>query len=178
MSNRRPNRRSPAMSSRGARYGLPLSAKRSNARLREMLGPPPRYGGRHRPSWKRALQEILWQHNEKHASKPKSVSAKTQEERACSLFRCFADLHALGYKIRNPYCLGGRHISALVEDWVSPQPRARRSTLSPATIQSELSALRTLATWIGKPGLVLPAERYVSDPALVTRHYAATRDHS
>jgi hypothetical protein len=94
------------------------------------------------------------------------VSFKTQSERAAGLFRCFRDLHALGYKIRNPYCLGGRHVRALVQDWTAAEPRARRRTLSPSMVQTELSHLRTLAGWIGKPGLVLPAESYVADPAL------------
>ena len=150
---------------------------RTEARLRNALGPPPRHGGR-RQSWKRALQEILWTHNDRHATKPKSVSFKTQSERAAGLFRCFRDLHALGYKIRNPYCLGGRHVHALVQDWTSPEPRARRRTLSPSMVQTELSHLRTLASWIGKPGLVLPAESYVADPALVARRSAAIEDRS
>jgi len=150
---------------------------RTEARLRNALGPPLRRGGP-RQSWKRALQEILWTHNDRHATKPKSVSFKTQSERAAGLFRCFRDLHALGYKIRNPYCLGGRHVRALVQDWTSPEPRARRRTLSPSMVQTELSHLRTLAGWIGKPGLVLPAESYVADPALVTRRSAATEDRS
>jgi integrase len=151
---------------------------RPDARLRDILGPLPRRTGKHRPSWKRILQDTISAHNDRHASKPKSVSFKTQTERACSLFRCFKDLHALGYKIRNPYCLGGRHIRALMDDWTSPRPRARDATLSPAMIQSELSHLRTFAFWIGKPGLVLPAEGYVADPALVRRHQAASRDQS
>ena len=162
----------------GIRPERPGKGTRPDALLRDLLGPLPRRAGRHRPSWKRILQDTISAHNDRHASKPKSVSFKTQTERACSLFRCFKDLHALGYKIRNPYCLGGRHIRALMDDWTSPQPRARDATLSPAMIQSELSHLRTFAAWIGKPGLVLPAEAYVADPALVRRHQAATKDQS
>ena len=150
---------------------------RTEARLRSALGPPPHRGDTRR-SWKRALQEILWTHNDRHATKPKSVSFKTQAERAAGLFRCFRDLHALGYKIRNPYCLGGRHVRALVEDWTAAEPRARRRTLSPSMVQTELSYLRTLASWIGKPGMVLPAEAYVADPALVTRRAVTTEDRS
>ena len=149
----------------------------AEARLRTALGPPPRRGGG-RQSWKRTLQDILWTHNDRHATKPKSVSFKTQSERAAGLFRCFRDLHALGYKIRNPYCLGGRHVRALVEDWTAAEPRARRRTLSPSMVQTELSHLRTLASWIGKPGMVLPAASYVADPALVTRRSVATEDRS
>jgi integrase len=147
-------------------------------RPRDGLAAPPPRTGRRRPSWKRALQDIITAHNDRHATKPKSVSFKTQTERACSLFRCFRDLHSLGYKIRNPYCLGGRHIRALVADWTSSEPRARRARLSPAMIHAELSHLRTFSAWVNKPGLVRPAEAYVSDAALVARRYAATRDHS
>ena len=138
----------------------------------------PGRSGREGRSWKRTLQEIVWAHNDRHAHKPKAVSAKTQSERASALFRCFRDLHALGFKIRNPYRLGGRHVAALLADWTADRPRARRATLSAATVQTELSHLRTFAGWIGKPGLVRPAESYVSAPASVTRRYAATADRS
>jgi hypothetical protein len=50
--------------------------------------------------------------------------------------------------------------------------------LAPGTIQLYLSYLRVFSEWIGKPGLVLPAERYVSDPALVRRSHAAQHDKS
>jgi integrase len=65
-----------------------------------------------------------------------------------------------------------------VEDWTAAEPRARRRTLSPSMVQTELSHLRTLASWIGKPGMVLPAAFYVADPALVTRRSVATEDRS
>ena len=138
----------------------------------------PRNTGRRSRWWTRELQTILWDHNDRHATKPKAVSSKTQSERAAALFRCFRDLRALGFMIRNPYCLGGRHVAALVRDWTASQPGSRRRTLSPATIQTELSHLRTFAAWIGKPGLVLPAESYASHPKLVTRRYVATADRS
>ncbi len=179
MSNRSdPNRPIAAPSTVLGGYRAPADRARPDSRERDAAGPPVRQAGKHRPSWKRALQDIISAHNDRHATKAKSVSFKTRTERACSLFRCFRDLHTLGYKIRNPYCLGGRHIRALMADWTSPQPRARRARLSPAMIHTELSHLRTFSTWINKPGLVLPAESYVSNPALVARHYAATRDHS
>jgi integrase len=154
-------------------------AKRSPDRASlEGVRAMPGRSGREARSWKRTLQEIVWAHNDRHAHKPKAVSAKTQSERASALFRCFRDLHALGFKIRNPYRLGGRHVAALLADWTADQPRARRATLSAATVQTELSHLRTFAGWIGKPGLVRPAESYVPAPARVTRRYAATADRS
>jgi integrase len=45
-------------------------------------------------------------------------------------------------------------------------------------IQTELSHLRTFTGWIGKPGLVLPAESYVADPVRVARRSVATTDRS
>jgi hypothetical protein len=141
-----------------------------------LAGGAPTGGRQRRPSLNRALQELLRQHNDRHAVKPKGVSFKTREERANAVFRCFRDLHALGYRIKNPYCLGGRHIEVLVEDWTAAHPRSREHTLSPATIQTELSHLRTFACWIRKAGLVRRAEAYVSDPRLVTRRYVATKD--
>jgi integrase len=154
-------------------------AKRSPDRASlEGVRATPGRSGREVRSWKRTLQEIVWAHNDRHAHKPKAVSAKTQSERASALFRCFRDLHALGFKIKNPHRLGGRHVAALMADWTAASPRARRATLSAATVQTELSHLRTFAGWIGKPGLVRPAESYVSAPASVTRRYAATADRS
>ena len=157
--------------SRAARTRFATTSPARALASKASSGPPYR-----KPSLARALQEILRTHNDRHAVKPKGVSFKTQEERANALFRCFRDLHALGYKVKNPYCLGGRHIAALVEDWTSAEPRSRQRTLSPATIQAELSHLRTFACWIGKAGLVRRAEAYVNDPELVTRHYVATKD--
>jgi integrase len=177
MSTRDRNRRSTQNLTHAAPRSHRARAK-PGSHLRRTLGPPPRRAGPPRPSWKRTLQAILWAHNDRHATKPKAVSAKTQAERAAALFRCFNDLHALKFKIRNPYCLGGRHVRALVADWTAPQPRTRRATLSPATIQAELSSLRTFAEWIGKPGLVRPAEAYVTDTATVARRFVATTDRS
>ena len=180
MSNRFDQNRSPAVPSRLARRGPPSPRTRAglDSIPRAELALPPRRTGKHRPSWKRALQDIISAHNDRHATKPKGVSFKTQSERAGALFRCFRDLHALGFKIRNPYCLGGRHIRALMEDWTAPEPRSRRRPLSPATIHTELSHLRTFTVWIGKPGLVLPAESYVPDPVRVARSSVAASDKS
>lgn len=134
--------------------------------------------------WRGELQRILVQHNERHADREKGVSHRTREARALGLFRCFRLLHQLGYRI-SPAALGGRHVKALVRYWTAESTaatdgargtRERQGPLSAAYIQQQLSHLRVFARWIGKPGLVLAAERYVHDKALVTRRYAATRD--
>ncbi len=180
MSNRFDRNRSPAAPSALTQPRRPSPGMRPalDAIRPADLGLPLRRPGRHRPSWKRALQGLISAHNERHATKPKGVSFKTRSERAAALFRCFRDLHALGFKIRNPYCLGGRHVRALMEDWTAPEPRSRRRPLSPATIHTELSHLRTFTAWIGKPGLVLPAESYVPDAARVARASVTASDKS
>jgi site-specific recombinase XerD len=83
--------------------------------------------------------------------------------------------------------LGGRHIEFLTRYWtaapgIEAELKKRGSKLQPlasplmaSTIQSMLSTLRTFCQWIGKPGMVRPAEHYV-DKSLVKRTGNATRD--
>lgn len=142
--------------------------------------------------WKRALQALINANNDRRAKRNGTVSYLTQERRAESLFRSFTLLRDMGYRLA-PRNLGGRHIEALMRYWTAdptlgPELAARgvqRKTLtvpkkpySPAHIQTQLSVLRTFSGWIGKPGLVLPAERYVDDVSLVRRHIVATFDRS
>jgi hypothetical protein len=139
------------------------------------------------PNWKGELQGLLRKHNEMHAWRNKTIAFSTREARACGLFRIFHLLRDGGYKV-GPYSLGGRHIEFLVGYWTADPSieeglRSRGSSLamraypeSPAYIQQKLSFLRTLCGWVGKPGLVLPAQKYVGDPALVTRSTNAQRD--
>ena len=56
-------------------------------------------------------------------------------------------LHALGYEIEHIDKLGERHIRALVEDW-------ERCGLADKTMQNQLSRLRMVANWIGKPTMI------------------------
>lgn len=50
--------------------------------------------------------------------------------------------------------------------------------LTASTIQVRLSALRAFCSWVGKPGMVGNAKKYVSDPERVKRTYAAESDMS
>jgi len=141
------------------------------------------------PNWKGELQQLLRVHNTLHASRSKGVSHRTMEARAESLFRSFKLLRHLGYQL-GPASLGGRHVRHLVLHWCGlaappdappPTPQAPPPhAYSAAYIQQQLSFLRALAGWIGKPGLVMPAERYLSPEQrpLVRRHLAASHDHS
>jgi hypothetical protein len=142
--------------------------------------------------WKRDLQNVLDEHNDMHASKNKTVSFKTRQDRANGLFRMFTSLRAMGFKLA-PRNLGGRHIRYLMRYWTAdptlgPELRAQGMDLrrfvtpvrpiSAAYIQQQLSFLRVYAGWIGKPGMVLSATKYVDDPDLVKRHIVAQHDRS
>lgn len=145
--------------------------------------------GKQPGGWKRQLQDLIDTNNERHSTRGKSVGHKTQNERAASLFRSFKRLREMGFKIEDPAHLGGRHIEALMRDWTADPTlkvelashgvryEPRDEPLSPAYIQQQLSFLRVFSEWIGKPGLVLPADAYVARH-LVTRQTTAQRDRS
>lgn len=91
--------------------------------------------------------------------------------RAETLFNSFRDLRNLGYKLQDVKNFRGKHAQALMDHWVG-------AGLGPGTIQQKWSVIRIFCRWIGKEGMVEDAEKYVSDPALVTRTYVATEDKS
>jgi integrase len=117
----------------------------------------------------------------------KVLSYRTQDARAHALFRIFKLLRDAGYKV-SPASLAGRHVEFLILYWTADRAvetglRTRGSKLalldkpfSASYIQQQLSFLRALCVWIGKPGMVLSASHYASDTALVTRAANATRD--
>jgi hypothetical protein len=141
--------------------------------------------------WKRTLQDVIQRYNGAHATKHKTVSNRTMEQRASGLFRSFTTLRGLGSKF-NPVNLGGRHIELLVRYWTADptlfaelKASNTKTTIKPllqphsaAYIQQQLSFLRVYSKWIGKAGLVKTPTSYVSDPSLVTRCGVAQRDHS
>jgi integrase len=68
----------------------------------------------------------------------------------------FRDLWELGYKLQDPTNLTDKHIKALCEFWIREGRKA-------ATIRGNLCQFRKFARWIGKGGLVKPAEYYLPD---------------
>ena len=127
--------------------------------------------GRHSPQ--QVLDVLIKLFNTRYTALSKSVSHKTRFERAQFLRRFFRDLHfKAGYPIPpDPRNLGQRHIRAMVHVW-------RTEALAPATIQTYLSFLRGLASWLGKPGLVRQPGAYGLRPEEVERHESAQRDKS
>jgi integrase len=116
------------------------------------------------------LQLILQQHNWRHSSKHKGVSYKTMEEhkRFCQWMFDFLrqhPKHPKHYKL-DPRSFSGRHVDAIAGYW---QEKARVGRISPATIQTYFSFMKTFRGWIGKPQLVKPIQCYFEDPAMYQR---------
>ena len=122
------------------------------------------------------LQLILKQHNWRHSSKDKGVSNKTIAERARFCFWLFDFLrgHAKHFKL-DPRSFSGRHVEAVAQYW---QVEARAGRMSPATIQTYFSFMKTFAGWIGKPKLLKPISCYFDDPKLYKRTLASGVDKS
>ena len=137
------------------------------------------------PDWKGALQAIIDRHNHRHAKRPKDIGFKTGEERARGLFLMFRILRQLGFDL-SPQGLGGHHVAHLFwyltgDPRIEALCRKRGVTMpekryAPKYLQSLASTLRTFCGWIGKPGLVLPLERYVADPARIACSAIARQD--
>jgi hypothetical protein len=121
--------------------------------------------------WKQGLQRLIREHNHLHATKRKGVSFKTMADRANFLFHFFGELHYNDQKCFKlcPESLNNTHVKFMVERWVKQGAPA-------STLQLRLSFLRTFCGWIHKDGMIYPPERYVTDPSLVKRSYAARKD--
>ncbi len=120
--------------------------------------------------WKDDLQLLIKKHNWRHATKPKGVSGKTQDERATFLHAALRTLYKSDRNFQvEPRNLGDRHVKYLVKHWLE---RGLRT----GTIQVYLSNLRTFCEWIHHPGMILPLEHYLSDPALAKRTCVAHED--
>ncbi|MDZ7855744.1 integrase domain-containing protein [Sphaerotilus sp.] len=113
------------------------------------------------------LQLILKEHNWRHSSKPKGVSHKTVAERARFCYWLFDFLrdHPKHFKL-DPRSFSGRHVEAVTRYW---QDEAKADRMSPATIQTYFSFMKTFAGWIGKAKLLKPIGCYFDDPALYQR---------
>ena len=116
--------------------------------------------------WEPSLSAVLRQHNQYTADGKKNCSYATQRNRSEALRQGFKDLRAMGYKINNVQGFKGKHMQALASKW-------EKEKLSPSTICNRITTFRTFSGWIGKTGMVEKPEKYVSNPASVTRTYTA-----
>ena len=119
--------------------------------------------------WKDELQQLINQRNQ-YRTDGSIASHKTQRERANYLFKFFRDLHEMGLMVQ-PRNLREKHIRAMCK-------RYEEEGLSAAAIQTYLSFLRMLCSWIGKAGMIRRTAEYFDDPAKVKRKYAAEKDKS
>ena len=122
------------------------------------------------------LDLVLQQHNWRHSSKHKGVSHKTMAERKRFCFWMFDFLreHPKHFKL-DPRSFSGRHLEAITAHW---QDEARGGRMSPATIQTYFSFMKTFAGWIGKLKLVKPIECYFDEPAHYQRSLVTGIDKS
>lgn len=113
------------------------------------------------------LQVLLQEHNWRHSSKHKGVSHKTIAERARFCFWLFDFLrdHPKRFKL-DPRSFSGRHVAAVTQYW---QDEAKADRMSPATIQTYFSFMKTFAGWIGKPKLLKPIGCYFDNPTRYRR---------
>lgn len=117
------------------------------------------------------IQLILDKHASYGAIKEKHVSKKTIALRSRVIHRCFSELQELGYKIRDPYNLGVKHIQALVSKWESEGKSA-------ATLQTHFSHLRWFCTVMCKFGMLGSLDDYLKNKEAGKRIYAAQEDKS
>ena len=104
--------------------------------------------------WKASLAGVLKIHN-RVKQDGTVASHATQDKRADILYAGFKDLREKGYKLDDVHSFRGKHMAVLAKSWEEKQ-------LSASTIQNNLSIFRTFAGWIGKPGMVEGADKYVS----------------
>lgn len=119
----------------------------------------------------RDLYRVLGKHNRYDARGRKVVSYATQAQRQNVLEIFLRDLYGLGYQPVNVRSLREKHIAAVVGQW-------EKSKLSPATMTTRLSILRTFFGWIGKHGILQDRMKYLRDPASIKRSYVTRIDKS
>lgn len=119
----------------------------------------------------KVLEILIELFNTQHTALEKTVSHKTRNERAQFLRRFFRDLKTRAHfkTVPDPRNLKQKHIHSMVRVW-------QQDRLAPATIQTYLSFLRGLATWVGKHGLVRAPDHYGLSLVEYERHEYAQFD--
>lgn len=114
---------------------------------------PARAGSTMSPSMNRWLRErvrVLW--GAATSSGPRrlrSVAPQTTLDRVDAVVRCYRELWALGYQLREVEGLGSRHLKALLEHWTG-------KGLAESTLRVRWSHLASWCAVIGKPGMAPP----------------------
>lgn len=98
------------------------------------------------------------------------ASEQTQDVTKEYVYNFFNTLWKLGYKVQKPENVGERHVEAVVRYWWNERK------VSPKTMQNYLSRIRIFFGWVGKPGLVGKASKYLPEvpaAAFIVRTVAA-----
>jgi site-specific recombinase XerC len=114
------------------------------------------------------IQRYLDAHNKFRSDGSRVASAQTQDDRSGEIFRAYARLWLLGYRIKKPESIAAKHIEALMNFW-------DESGVSARTIHTRLSNLRTFCNWMGKRGVVKDMKDYLT-PERVMRTTIAQAD--
>ena len=121
--------------------------------------------------WKATLKQLIDQKKGQHAKKDKSVSVLTKVKREEVLFAVFRTLHQLNLRISDPWNFKEKHFIALLNHWLA-------EGLSPSTIQTRASVIRTFCGWINKPGMIRNLEHYGAPKERIKRVQVAQTDKS
>lgn len=101
-------------------------------------------------SFRDRLKQMIAPHNGKAANRKgqqRDCARRTREERKKILLHAYAELAEMGYRLTHPESLRRKHVQALTTRW-------REKHLSPKTLHTRLSVLRTFAVWLGKRNVV------------------------
>lgn len=137
------------------------------------------------PNWKASLQAIINRNIHQHREHDMELVQPAKAACASTLFELFKLLRDLGFQL-DPKRLDGNHVKHLFW-YCTCDPRIealcrrrgvpmRTEPYSAAYLHFLTSTLCTFSEWIGKPGLVLPPERYGIDPARFARSDHAPAD--
>ena len=123
-----------------------------------------------------SLYGYLKLYNRLDCGQGRRISDATARERGQFLKACIRDLATVPidgktYLLRDIANLKPKHVQHLAAIWESRGYTA-------GTLQKYFTFLRTLATWLGKKGLIGDAAQYLSDPKRAKRVRIATRDKS
>lgn len=92
---------------------------------------------------------------------PRRISDTTRGARRVIMPNILNELtHELGFKLQKIENLKQKHVQALVHHWED-------KGLAPKTIQDKMSALRTMADWVGKRKSVKNVSHYAKHPELL-----------
>ena len=110
----------------------------------------------YKTGWKAELLQLISE-NAGECVDGRTASQRTRQLTEQSLFNSFSTLHEDLRMTPMPRNLGEKHVRHLVQHWWLTQKKQLN------TIKTDLSILRKLARWIGKPDMVRALEVYLPD---------------